>query len=135
MGDNLCSMTRSGTQNSTCETFLKWAKQKKSGYGIKLPLSMENHMQEMDQKQDQVIHFDDSVKRLNELLKKTLSEVHYKVYLMLFFEHKSEEEVSKFMGYKTTEKNRKAGYKQIKNLKKMLKQKAILIMSENDIII
>jgi len=54
---------------------------------------------------------------------------------MLFFEYKSEDEVAKFMGYKTNEKNRKAGYKQIKNLKKMLKEKAENIISEYDIIL
>ena len=54
---------------------------------------------------------------------------------MLFFEEKPEEEVAKFMGYKTNEKNRKAGYKQIKNLKKMLREKAEEIIRQNDIII
>jgi hypothetical protein len=54
---------------------------------------------------------------------------------MLFFEHKTEEEVATFMGYKTTEKNRKAGYKQIKNLKKMLKEKAESIIREQDIVL
>jgi hypothetical protein len=54
---------------------------------------------------------------------------------MLFFEERTEEEVAKFMGYKTNEKNRAAGYKQIKNLKKMLKLKAQKIISENDILL
>jgi hypothetical protein len=39
------------------------------------------------------------------------------------------------MGYKSNEKNRKAGYKQIKNLKKMLKEKAENIINEYDIIL
>ena len=73
--------------------------------------------------------------RLNEILKTQLSSEHYIVYMMLFFEEKSEEEVAKFMGYKTNEKNRKAGYKQIKNLKKMLREKAEEIIRENDIIL
>lgn len=38
------------------------------------------------------------------------------------------------MGYKTTEKGRKAGYKQIKNLKKMFKQTAQEILATEDII-
>ena len=46
-----------------------------------------------------------------------------------------EDEVAKDLGYTTNEKNRKAGYKQIKNLKKMFKEKAILIIKEKDIII
>jgi hypothetical protein len=45
-----------------------------------------------------------------------------------------EEEVAKKMGYKTSEKGRKAGYKQIKNLKKIFKQKAQEILKTQDII-
>lgn len=135
MGDNLCSLTSNGIQSTACDQFAKWSKQKKSGYGIKLPLPMENHTKEIDQHPDTSIDFDASIKKLNALLKVNLSKPHYTVYIMLFFEHKTEEEVAKFMGYKTNEKNRTAGYKQIKNLKKMLKAKAQEIMKEHDIIL
>ena len=54
---------------------------------------------------------------------------------MLFFENASEDDVAKYMGYKTSEKNRAAGYKQIKNLKKMLKEKVQNIIAKNDIIL
>ena len=135
MGDNLCAATSNGIQNSSCAVYAKWTKRKQSGYGIKLPLPMENHTQEVNQKHDSGIDFSDSVLKLNDILKHQLSEPHYTVYIMLFFEHKSEEEVAKFMGYKSNEKNRKAGYKQIKNLKKMLKEKAENIINEYDIIL
>ena len=39
------------------------------------------------------------------------------------------------MGYKTNEKKRKAGYRQVKNLKKLFMQKATEIIEEFDIII
>jgi len=68
------------------------------------------------------------------MMKNALSAEHYTVYVMLFLEKKSEEDVADFMGYKTNEKNRKAGYKQIKNLKNMLKNKAKEIIYQNDII-
>ena len=106
MGDSLCSLTRSGVQNSTCEQFAKWSKQKKAGYGIKLPLPIENHSKEIDQHADTSINFDDSIKKLNAILKTSLSEVHYTVYTMLFFENKSEEQVAQYMGYKTKEKKK-----------------------------
>ena len=65
------------------------------------------------------------------MMKNALSAEHYTVYVMLFLEKKSEEDVADFMGYKTNEKNRKAGYKQIKNLKNMLKNKAKEIIYQN----
>jgi maltose-binding protein MalE len=96
---------------------------------------MENHTQEVNQQQDSTIDFHSSIIKLNNILKAQLSDVHYKVYIMLFFEHKNEDEVAKFMGYKSNEKNRKAGYKQIKNLKKMLKEKVEAIIKQNDILL
>lgn len=134
MGDNLCAWTNSGVQNVTCDLYAKWAKQKQAGYGIKLPLPMENHKQEVDQQQDTPMHFENSIERLNALLREHLHEKHYRVYIMLFFEHRTDEEVAKYMGYKTNEKNRKAGYKQIKNLKNMLKEKAAQIIEKYDIL-
>ena len=99
-----------------------------------MPLSIENHLVEVDQKQDSYIHFDSSLEELNKMMKNALSAEHYTVYVMLFLEKKSEEDVADFMGYKTNEKNRKAGYKQIKNLKNMLKNKAKEIIYQHDII-
>ena len=45
------------------------------------------------------------------------------VYNYLYIEFLSEEQVAKKMGYKTTEKNRQPGYKQIKNIKKNIIKK------------
>ncbi len=52
---------------------------------------------------------------------------------MLFIKNKTDEEVAKTLGYKTTEKGRKAGYKQLKNLKKQFKSKAENILKNKDI--
>jgi DNA-directed RNA polymerase specialized sigma24 family protein len=135
LGDNLCSLTQSGQQNSSCLLYAKWTKSKRQGYGVKMPLAMENHQQEIDLFTDSGVDFDASIKKLNEVLKKELSAEHYQVYMMLFFEESSEDDVAKYMGYKTSEKNRTAGYKQIKNLKKMLKEKVQNIIAKNDIIL
>ena len=72
-------------------------------------------------------------KRLHSEIEKQLNPRHYKVYKMLFIDFKSEEEVAKEMGYKTTEKGRSAGYKQIKNLKKQFKDLAKKILKSKDI--
>ena len=52
---------------------------------------------------------------------------------MLFLEKMTEEEVAISLGYRTSEKGRKAGYKQIKNLKKMFRDKITKILDRNDI--
>jgi hypothetical protein len=53
---------------------------------------------------------------------------------MLFIENHSEEIVANYLGYKTTEKRRSAGYKQIKNLKKIFQEKVRNILENKDII-
>ena len=53
---------------------------------------------------------------------------------MLFIQNCTEEEVAKYLGFKTSEKKRSAGYKQIKNLKKIFQEKAKEILKEKDII-
>ena len=84
---------------------------------------------------EQNVSFETSIKKLNVYMKDELSEIHYTAYQMLFFDKSSEEDVAKLMGYKTNEKKRKAGYRQVKNLKKMFLEKAAEIIRENDIII
>ena len=135
MGDNLCAFTSSGDQDSSCKIYAKWTKSKRQGYGVKMPLAMENHQQEIDSFTDSGVDFTGSIERLNKILQEELSPEHYTVYQMLFFENASEDEVAKFMNFKTSEKNRAAGYKQIKNIKKMLKEKVQDIMNRYDIIL
>ena len=49
-------------------------------------------------------------------------------------QNKPEEEVARFLGFKTTEKRRSAGYKQINNLKKIFQDKAKQIIKSKDIV-
>jgi DNA-directed RNA polymerase specialized sigma24 family protein len=107
---SLCGFTKSGLQDSTCPLYAKWERTKKPAYLM------------------------EAQKKLNEHMKNELSQKQYQVYDLLFVQHLDEEDVARKMGYKTTEKGRKAGYKQIKNLKKIFKQKAQDILKREDII-
>ena len=54
---------------------------------------------------------------------------------MLFIENLDEDIVAKELGYTTNESGRKAGYKQIKNMRKFFKEKVIKIIKNKDIIL
>ena len=99
-----------------------------------MALTIENHSHEVGCMRDGNFSIEDSQDKLNFHMKKQLSPKQFTVYSLLFIENKDEEEVAKIMGYKTSEKGRKAGYKQIKNLKKVFKQKAQEILKTEDII-
>ena len=132
-GEDLCSIY--GKQCTECPLYAKWAKSKKNAYDTKLPVSLENHTQEVH---DMIYDSIDIEKNANIIHTKMLSilkPLEAKFYKLIYIEHKSEEDAAKNMGYTTSEKNRKIGYKQVKNLKKsiMIKVKKYINNGEIDL--
>ena len=74
-----------------------------------------------------------SAKKLHKKMKKILKPQEWLVYEKLYIKHMDEEKVAKAMGYKTSEKNRSPGYKQLKNIKKSILKKAKGIIYDGDI--
>jgi RNA polymerase sigma factor (sigma-70 family) len=132
---SLCGFTSSGMQDGECPLYLKWSKTKKSAYDIKMAVTIEHHSQEVGTIQDTQVDIEEAARKLASAMKESLPEKQYKVYDMLYVQHMDEEDVAKVMGYKTSERGRKAGYKQLKNLKKIFKDKASSILDKGEIII
>lgn len=132
---NLCSFTFSGEQDSSCPLYKKWEKTKKHAYNVKITLSLENHQHEIDSGSETHLNSDIQAAshKLFKEMKKILTPRQYKAFDMLFIQNMPDEEVAKEMGFKSTESGRKAGYKQIKNLKKALKEKASNILNKKGI--
>jgi DNA-directed RNA polymerase specialized sigma24 family protein len=129
-----CGITPSGKQCSECPLYRKWEKTKKAAYDVKLSVSIENHSESIQGMRD--LNFDvlASAQRLHEEMKHRLAPKQYRVYSRLYIDGIDEEKVAMEMGYKTNEKGKKAGYKQIKNLKKLFKQVATKILQDEDIL-
>jgi hypothetical protein len=134
-GDNLCSFTKSGAQDSSCPLYKKWEKNKKSAHDVKIPLRLDAQEYESGIFSVNSFNVDTAIVKVQKYLKEELSERHYNIYVMLFIENKSEAEVAEKLGYKTNEQGRKAGYKQIKNMRKFFKEKVLKIIKNNDIIL
>ena len=132
----LCGFTPSGTQCSECPLYAKWEKTKKSAHDIKMPLALENHYHNVQAAHltHGIFILDNAIKKLHKEMKKTLNVRQYEIYTMLFIDNLTDEEVAQRMGYKTSEKGRKAGYKQIKNMKKQFKKKAEQLLQNRDIL-
>tara|TARA_R110002020_G_scaffold161933_2_gene347329 strand:+ start:75 stop:812 length:738 start_codon:yes stop_codon:yes gene_type:complete len=133
--DNLCSFTKSGLQCDECPLYAKWEKRKQSAYNVKMPLAMEHHAYELSLQPTNDFDLDAAGDKLHGAMKEALSPRQYRIYKMLFIDYLEEEEIAEKMGYRTTERGRKAGYKQLKNLKKQFKEKATHILKNSDIII
>ena len=135
IADNACHFTKTGIQDESCPLYKKWTKYKKGAHDVKIPLRIDS--MEFDQVSDSnPSNFDlnKCIVRVQKELKVELSPKYYSVYIMLFIKNKTEDEVAKELGYKSNEQGRDAGYKQIKNIKKMIKEKVIKIIKNKDII-
>ena len=115
-------------QCSECPLYAYWEKNKKRAHDTKLPVSLENHSQEVYSIETDSYDVEHAAEMLHEKMEKVLKPIEWKVYNLLYIENKDDKFVAKSMGYITSEKNRLPGYKQIKNIKKriIIKAKKIL---------
>jgi hypothetical protein len=101
-----------------------------------MTLALDHHQKEAEYiTQNNTLDIDNSIDRINVLMKKKLPEKKYIIYKLLFIDNIDEDVVAERMGYKSNEKNRKAGYKQLRNLKKEFKQVVLEIIQQEDIVI
>mgnify|MGYP001042020356 CR=1 FL=1 len=130
---SLCGFTPSGFQYSECGYYAKWEKSKKNAYDIKIPVSLENVTYKKTSQFSDHVSMYAAEDKLHEAMRKNLNSRHFFIYKMLFIDCVDEELVAQILGYKTNEKGRKAGYKQIKNLKNMYKNMAKKFIIKYDI--
>ena len=94
---------------------------------------MENHLFEVKAQSYHEDNFFSNAKKLHAKMRVTLKPLEWKVYKALYIDNLSEEEAAKVVWYKTSEKDRKPGYKQIKNIQKIIIQKVKKVLSNNEI--
>lgn len=129
-----CAATKSKTQCAECPLYARWEQTKKEAYNIKLPVTIENHKNyHLSLEENVSWDFAAAEKKMHELMKEELSPKHFFIYRMFFIDHLSDEQVSKILKFKTSEKGRKAGYRQIKNLKQLMYLRAVQLLKENDV--
>ena len=117
-GDDGCAIY--SKQCKTCPLYANWEKSKKNAHDTKLTLSIENHHQEINDMPINNFNMERTAENIHTKMQKVLKPIEWKVYQHLYIEGKDEEQTAKLMGYRTSEKNRIAGYKQIKNIKKII---------------
>ena len=82
---NLCSFTASGEQDCSCPLYKKWTKSKKNAYNIKITLSLENHINQIDTSSESVLSADIEIasKRLIQELRKQLNSRQFQAFDLL----------------------------------------------------
>lgn len=122
-----------GKQSETCPLYANWARTKKQAYNAKLPVSINDHPHELNATVYTDLDIMGMMKKLNEKMELTLKPAEWKIYKALYIDNMSEEDAATLMGYKTNEKNRVPGYKQIKNVKKSIIKKAKKMLEDGEI--
>ena len=122
-----------GKQDSTCPLVAKWEKTKKIAHDVKIAVPLENHLFEVKSQSYIEDNFFSNARKLHKRMSAVLKPLEWKVYKALYIDNLSEEQAAKEVGYKTSEKDRKHGYKQIKNIQKSIIQKVKKVLNSNDI--
>ena len=116
-GDN-CDWTLNGKQDSGCPLFKKWENGKKYAHNVKLPVSSENHLNEIMEMPSFHIDSEKYILIFHDEMKKRLKLSLWLVYEALYIKNISEEQVAINMGFVSHEKNRKPGYARIQQIKR-----------------
>lgn len=100
-GGETCSYTKSGLQCCECKLYKKWYKKKFELFNIKMSVSTENHANEVSNKVDNGLDFDEKKKILDEKILHNLDNEHEEhLYKMLYIKGMTPLEVSETLKYK-----------------------------------
>jgi len=108
-------------QSGECPLYKKWENTKKNAHDTKLPVSVENHVREVHQKNAEDVDVELSLSKLKDQVKNFLKPVEYKVFMSLYVDNNSEEKTANLLGYQRTDKN--SGVKNVKLINKSLVSK------------
>lgn len=133
--NDLCNLY--DKQCNDCSLYARWEKTKKRAHDVKLPVTIENHKQEVYDMPYNSIDIDASSKRLHDLMLANLNPFENEVYKLAFIEHKTDEEIVIIM--KLVEKNRSSAERNAFKIKvlrdKFLKKAKVFVFGgEIDIV-
>ena len=106
---------------------------KKSAYDVKMALPLENHVNEVNEALASSSNIEEGIRILHNKLKTVLKPSEWIVYEGYYIKNKSEADIAKELNFKTTEKNRTPGYKQIRNIQKSIVNKAKRILAKDEL--
>lgn len=114
-----------GRQCSECPLFKEWEKNKKYAYHLNVPISYDaiENANSSNLVHNDSIEIDKFKSDLDKNVRKILKPLEWRLYKLLFIEKVSEKNAARKMGYKSSEKKRSPGYKQIKNMQKSILKK------------
>lgn len=131
-GNDLCGTYEK--QCNACPLYAKWERTKKRAHDVKLPVSIENHTQELFEMPSESFELEKAIENFHIKMKEVLKPIEWKIYNLLYVKNVSEAEAAKEMGYTSGENKRAAGYNNFIRFKRRIMEKANKIKKEIDFI-
>jgi hypothetical protein len=122
-----------GKQDQGCPMFNNWTKTKKNAYDLKMAVSIEDHSYEINNQVCINSDIQKATQNLHEKMKQILKPVEWKVYELLYINHKTEEQVCKILKFKYDKEAKSAYNKQLKNIQKSIIRKAKQSLANGEI--
>ena len=113
-----------------CPEYIKWQNTKKPKHDIRLPVSMEDHIQEVHSKPTNELNYDSYHQQIIEKLWPILSLNEINVYTMAYVQHKSDKEIIKILNKTIFKKNKSLSYKFVIATKKKVIENAKIIVGD-----
>lgn len=133
VGEDGCSKTSDNEQSSECQLYAKWFATKHSGYYVKMPLELEHHAQEVNNKIDDTINFQETMRRVMVELEKHMTAKRFEAFKMLFIDNVPEEEIVVALRIRGNPKNKYSQKKLLSAYRESLSKEAKKIIAESDI--
>lgn len=134
LGGDKCSWTKSGLQDGSCKFYAAWSRKRKAKLAISSPLSLEFHGNESQSMPDDSFDIEAAKKVIDDNIQRRLTKDEYRIYVMLFVQHLSTDEVVKQMGFKKRDKKDMKAYMHIRGVSVRLKEVVKQIVSEQGLI-
>ena len=131
LGESECRIY--GKQDQGCPMFNNWMKTKKNAYDLKMAVSIEDHSYEINNQVCINSDIQKATQNLHEKMKQVLKPVEWKVYELLYINHKTEEQVCKILKFKYDKEAKSAYNKQLKNIQKSIIKKAKQSLASGEI--
>lgn len=122
-----------GEQSSSCSLLKHWEKNKKRGYFLSTAESLTDKIHELKDESVRFINLEKNVLKVHAKMKECLKPNEWKVYELLYIRGKDKVETAQLMNYKTNEKNRNPGYKNIKKIEKKIIEKIKKLFRDDEI--
>lgn len=133
LGGNACGYTKSGLQSNECPKYAEWQKKKEAQFNIKASLPLENHTQEVNNKQSDFLDIKSAKEVIDIKIKPRLNRRERKLYKVLYIDNMTAQEACEFLKQEESKIYEPESYAKILEFQKKVISISKKIIQEEDL--